>query len=245
MSYDVRRRSGKDLPSDVDVGMSRSTDGGRTWEPMRVIMDMGHQAIWNYDGVGDPAILVDRNTGTIWVAATWSHGDRSWRGSGPGLEPEETGQLMIVSSDDDGITWSKPINITKQIKDPKWSFVLQGPGKGITMNDGTIVFAAQYQDPPNPNDQQAHRLPHSTIIYSKDHGRNWQVGTGAFDDTTESQVVEIEPGVLMLNCRYNRKSSRVVMTTQDMGKTWKQTRIFAKGVDRAACLHGQFDQCRP
>jgi len=77
------------------------------------------------------------------------------------------------------------------------------------------VFAAQYQDPPEKN-----RLPHSTIIYSKDHGITWHTGTGAFDDTTESQVVEVEPGVLMLNCRYNRKSARVVMTTQDMGKTW-------------------------
>ena len=89
------------------------------------------------------------------------------------------------------------------------------------MQDGTIVFAAQYQDPPNPADKSAHRLPHSTIIYSRDHGQTWQAGTGAFDDTTESQVVEMEPGVLMLNCRYNRKPARVVMTTRDMGQTWR------------------------
>jgi len=215
--YDVRRQNGGDLPGDIDVGMSRSTDGGRTWEPMKVIMDMGDDPKWNYDGIGDPAVLVDRKTGTIWVAATWSHGNRSWRGSGPGLKPEETGQLMLVRSDDDGVSWSQPINITKQVKQPQWCFLLQGPGKGITMRDGTIVFAAQYQDPP---DQK--RLPHSTIIYSQDHGRTWQVGTGAFDDTTESQVVEIEPGVLMLNCRYNRKSVRVVMTTRDLGRTWKK-----------------------
>lgn len=215
--YDIRRRSGRDLPGDIDVGMSRSTDGGRTWQAMQNIMDMGNDPKWRYDGIGDPAVLVDSNTGTIWVAATWSHGNRSWVGSGPGLKPEETGQLMLVRSDDDGITWSKPINITKQIKKPEWCFILQGPGKGITMRDGTIVFPAQYQDPIDKK-----RLPHSTIIYSKDHGKTWQVGTGAFDDTTESQIVELEPGVLMLNCRYNRKSVRVVMTTRDMGKTWQK-----------------------
>jgi N-sulfoglucosamine sulfohydrolase len=131
------------------------------------------------------------------------------------MKPEETGQLMLVRSDDDGVTWSKPINITAQIKKPEWCFILQGPGKGITMADGTIVFAAQYQDPPNKR-----RLPHSTIIFSKDHGKTWHVGTGAFDDTTEAQVAEIEPGVLMLNCRYNRESRRVVMVTRDMGRTW-------------------------
>ncbi|MEM6472750.1 MAG: exo-alpha-sialidase [Planctomycetota bacterium] len=220
--YDVRRRGGADLPGDIDVGLSRSTDGGRTWEPMRVIMDMGDDPNHHYDGIGDPAILVDRVTGTIWVAATWSHGDRSWTGSGPGLKPEDTGQLMVIRSDDDGVTWSKPINITDQIKKPRWSFLLQGPGKGITMRDGTIVFAAQYQDPPDVAGKPAHRLPHSTIIYSKDHGKTWKIGTGAYDDTTESQVVEIEPGVLMLNCRYNRKAARVVMTKTDMGRTWRK-----------------------
>ncbi len=230
--YDVRRRNGGDLPGDIDVGMSRSTDGGRTWEPMRVIMDMGDDPQWNYDGIGDPAVLVDRNTGTIWVAGTWSHGNRSWRGSGPGLSPEETGQLMLVRSDDDGVTWSKPINITQQVKKPEWCFILQGPGKGITMRNGTIVFAAQYQDPP---DQK--RLPHSTIIYSKDHGKTWHAGTGAFDDTTESQVVEVEPGVLMLNCRYNRKSARVVMTTRDMGRTWQKHPTSERSlIEPRACM---------
>jgi len=180
-------------------------------------MDMGDDPDWRHDGIGDPAVLVDRNTGTIWVAATWSHGDRSWMGSGQGMAPEETGQLMLVRSDDDGVTWSEPINITKQVKQPEWCFLLQGPGKGITMQDGTLVFAAQFQDTPEHG-----RLPRSTIIYSRDHGTTWKIGTGAFDDTTEAQVVEIQPGVLMLNCRYNRDNNRVVMTTTDMGNTWQE-----------------------
>lgn len=220
--YDIRKQSSGDLPGDIDVGMSRSTDGGRTWESMEKIMDMGEDPDWYYDGIGDPAVLVDRHTGTLWVAATWSHGNRSWVGSGPGMEPEETGQLMLARSDDDGLTWSNPINITKQVKKTEWSFILQGPGKGITMQDGTIVFAAQYLDAPNPTNKTAHRLPHSTILYSRDHGKTWQVGSGAFDDTTEAQVVEIQPGVLMLNCRNNRGSVRVVMTTEDMGATWQK-----------------------
>jgi len=215
--YDIRHNGSGDLPGHIDVGMSRSVDGGRTWEKMRTIMDMGDDPDWRHDGIGDPAVLVDRNTGTIWVAATWSHGDRSWMGSGQGMAPEETGQLMLVRSDDDGVTWSEPINITKQVKQPEWCFLLQGPGKGITMQDGTLVFAAQFQDTPEHG-----RLPRSTIIYSRDHGTTWKIGTGAFDDTTEAQVVEIQPGVLMLNCRYNRDNNRVVMTTTDMGNTWQE-----------------------
>ncbi|MEC8928300.1 MAG: exo-alpha-sialidase [Verrucomicrobiota bacterium] len=230
--YDLRNRSGGDLPGDIDVGMSRSADGGRTWEPTRTIMDMGRDVKWHYDGIGDPAVLVDRNAGTIWVAATWSHGNRSWVGSGPGMKPGETGQLMLVRSDDEGRTWSKPINITAQVKKPEWCFLLQGPGKGITMADGTLVFAAQFQDAPENN-----RLSRSTILFSKDHGKTWQLGTGAYDDTTEAQVAEIELGVLMLNCRYNRENRRVVMVTRDMGRTWQEHPTHRKTlIEPRACM---------
>src|SRR5690554_4028336 len=72
--YDNRYEHSGDLPANIDVGMSRSTDGGHTWEPMKVIMDMGEPHENN--GVGDPSILVDPATNTIWVAALWSKGNR-------------------------------------------------------------------------------------------------------------------------------------------------------------------------
>src|SRR5690606_28011121 len=52
--YDIRYRHSGDLPADVDVGAQRSTDGGQTWEKMRVAMDMGSDPAHGYDGVGDP-----------------------------------------------------------------------------------------------------------------------------------------------------------------------------------------------
>ncbi len=38
--YDVRRNNSGDLQDNIDIGMSRSTDKGLTWEPMKIIMDM-------------------------------------------------------------------------------------------------------------------------------------------------------------------------------------------------------------
>lgn len=228
--YDVRRRSSRDLPGDIDVGMSRSTDGGRTWEPMQVIMDMGRDPKWKYDGIGDPCVAVDRRTGTIWVAAIWSHGNRGWHGSGPGIKPEETGQVMLVRSDDDGKTWSDPINITAQIKDPKWRLALLSPGRGMTMTDGTLVLPSQFKDEKN--------MPHATIMWSRDRGKTWTFGTGAKPNTTEARVVELGDGRLMLNMRDNRGGARSVYTTKDMGKTWQEHPTSRKALIEPVCNAG-------
>ena len=224
--YDIRRHGMGDLPGNIDVGMSRSTDGGQSWEPMKVILDMGPPH--NQNGVGDPSVLVDRVTGAVWVAALWSKGNRAWHGSGPGMTPDETGQFVLTKSTDDGVTWSQPINITEQIKDPKWRLVFNGPGNGITMRDGTLVFPAQFKD--------EHNMPHSTIIYSRDHGRRWTIGTGAKPNTTEAQVAELSDGSLMLNMRDNRGGSRSVYTTDDLGKTWQVHPSSRSALPESVCM---------
>lgn len=210
--YDIRYRHSGDLPADIDVGVSRSTDGGASWQPMRVAMDMGNDPKASYDGVGDPAILADPRTGRLWLAALWSHGKRAWNGSGPGLTPEETGQFMLCHSDDDGLTWSKPRNLTNSIKDPAWRLFFNGPGAGIVLRDGTLVFPAQYR--------AADGKPWSTMIASKDGGETWSTGVGVKSDTTEAQVAELDDGSIMINCRDNRGGSRTVAVTRDLGRSW-------------------------
>ena len=232
--YDNRYNNSKDLQEDVDIGMSRSTDGGNTWESMKVIMDMGE---WGgrpqkLNGIGDPCILFDHTTNTLWVAALWMSGgsekDMLWWASKPGMTPEETGQFILVKSTDDGLTWSEPINITSHIKNPGWQLLLQGPGRGITMKDGTLVFPAQFKADIGEKALDGGQFTcHSTIVYSSDHGQTWQIGTGAKPNTTEAQVVELADGSLMLNMRddLNRKdksetNGRAVAITNDLGKTW-------------------------
>lgn len=65
-------------------------------------------------------------------------------------------------------------------------------------------------------------MPYSTIVYSKDKGKTWHIGTGAKSNTTEAQVVELADGSLMLNMRDNRGGSRSVAVTKDFGKTWTE-----------------------
>lgn len=232
--YDNRYNNSKDLQEDIDIGMSRSTNGGQTWESMKVIMDMGEYGgrSQRLNGIGDPCVLYDHQSNTIWVAALWMSGasekDMLWWVSKPGMKPEETGQFVLVKSIDNGLTWSQPINITSQIKNPGWQLLLQGPGKGICTNNGTLVFPAQFKADIGEKALDGGQFTcHSTIVYSTNQGKTWQIGTGAKSNTTEAQVVELNDGSLMLNMRddRNRKdksetNGRAVATTTDLGKTW-------------------------
>ncbi|RYE58260.1 MAG: glycosyl hydrolase [Sphingobacteriales bacterium] len=224
--YDIRYKNSRDLPANIDVGMNRSTDGGKSWAPMQVIMDMGEPH--DNNGVGDPAILFDPITKKIWVIALWSKGNRSIAGSKPGLSEDVTGQLVVVSSDDDGLTWTKPKSITAGVKDPEWNLFFNGPGSGIAMTDGKIVFAAQYWD--------ENAMPHSTLVYSADHGVTWKTEDGPKANTTEAQLIETTPGVLMLNMRDNRGSFRSVATTPDFGKSWTEHHTSYKALQDPVCM---------
>lgn len=231
--YDVRYNSSVDLQEHIDIGLSRSTDGGKTWEKMRLPLAFGE-----YDGlpaaqngVGDPSILVDAKTNTVWIVAAWTHGmgnQRAWWSSHPGMDLNHTAQLVMAKSTDDGKTWSAPINVTEQVKLPEWYFLLQGPGRGITTSDGTLVFPIQFIDKT--------RIPNAGIMYSKDRGETWKIHNYARTNTTEAQVAEVEPGVLMLNMRDNRGGSRAVYTTTDFGQTWKEHESSRTALIEPVCM---------
>jgi sialidase-1 len=204
--FDVRHENSGDLPADIDVGMMRSTDDGTTWSTMQLILDFDKaEKDSRGNGVGDPAVLVDRKTGHILVAALWSKGNRAWNGSGPGLSPDETGQFVLTRSKDDGKTWSKPTNITQKIngRDPGWRLCFNAPGNGIQLRDGPLVFAAQFRDTAG--------VPHSCFVFSSDGGDTWAISPPAIPKTpptSESQIAELTDGSLLLSMRDESRSGK-------------------------------------
>ena len=226
--YDLRYNSAKDLQEHIDIGLSRSTDGGQTWEKPRAIMDMGDFGgkPQKENGCSDPNILVDPASGRIFVSAVWTHGKpgtHQWvgKGSEPGYGINQSSQFMMVYSDDDGLTWSKPENWTKRLKKKEWHLFAPAPGNGISLRDGTLVMPTQGRD--------AEGRPFSNITWSKNGGKSWTVSRPARGNTTECSVVELGDGRLMLNMRDNRNRSdktstngRAVAVTEDLGQTWKK-----------------------
>ena len=218
--YDMRHRKSRDLQEDIDIGLSRSTDGGRSWEPQRVIMDMGE---WGdlpaeENGVSDPGIVVDQETGEIFCAAVWMWdklGKHQWvdDGSEPGFEIGKSAQFLMVRSKDDGLTWSKPENLTSKLKKPEWWLFAPAPNQGITLRDGTLVMPSQGRD--------ENGYPFANIMYSRDHGETWTLSNHAFSGGNECQAVQLSDGSLMLNMRNDKPEPyRAVYVTQDLGQTW-------------------------
>lgn len=224
--YDMRYLSARDLQGHMDIGLSRSTDGGQTWADPVPIMDMGEfegkpQA---ENGCSDPNILVDPQTGEIFVSAIWTHGKpgtHQWTGKGsePGHDRSHSSQFMMVRSRDHGKSWSAPENLTKQIKDASWYLFAPAPGNGIALRDGTLVMPTQGRD--------ADGLPFSNLMISRDHGATWTVSTHARSNTTECSAVQLSDEAVLLNMRDNRNradqsstNGRALSLTRDLGKTW-------------------------
>lgn len=218
--YDMRRRMGRDLQEDIDIGLSRSTDGGQTWASPKVIMDMGEYGglPQEQNGCSDPGIIVDRQTGGIFCFAVWMNGKpgkHQWTadGSEPGFEIGKSAQMMMVRSQDDGLTWTKPENMTRKLKQEAWWLLAPAPQQGISLADGTLVMPVQGRD--------AEGVPFATIMTSRDHGRSWTVGKPAYSQGNECQAAQLGDGSIMLNMRNDIERFRAVYVTRDLGQTWR------------------------
>ncbi|WP_458246489.1 exo-alpha-sialidase [Streptomyces sp. MAI_2237] len=153
--------------ADIDIVLKRSTDGGRTWGPLRVVTAGGG------DTHGNPAPVVDRETGRVLLAETYNTGRTD--SASCSVPCDRTPHLQY--SDDDGLTWSAPRDLSDEILPADWnSWYATGPVHGIQLTRGK--HAGRLVLGVNTETWNGSRVAanHAALIVSDDGGGHWRAG---------------------------------------------------------------------
>jgi sialidase-1 len=214
----------------IDIVMRRSTDGGKTWLPRQTIVHIEGDlpvnplaAAQNLDKPGDntannPVAFADRN-GSVHL-----------------LYCLEYATCHYIRSDDDGVTWTKPVDITATFEKFRpsydWKILATGPAHGIQLRTGRLIVPVWLS---LGTGGHAHRPSVTATIYSDDHGATWQAGAIAIPDTpewvypNETCIVETLVGTVMINARTESKNHRrLINLSRDGGESWAKPRFDDK-----------------
>ena len=228
LAYCEARKGGGGDWAHIDVVLCRSTDGGRTFDAPRHIAHLGKPvprtelALKRSPGSGqsqtvnNPVAIVDHQTGAVHFiyCVNYAH-------------------CFYMRSDDDGATFSAPIEITAAFEkfrsDYAWTVLATGPNHGVQLKSGRLVVPVWLS---TGTGEGGHRPSITSVIYSDDHGASWHAGevavpiTEEFVNPNETVVVELADGGAMLNVRNESpKARRLVVTSPNGATNWSQPRF--------------------
>jgi sialidase-1 len=203
------RKDGGGLTGNIDIVLRRSRDSGKTWSPLEVVADDGDNTL------GNPCVVVDPSTKTIWLALTRSLGTDTEEQIVAGTSRERT-QMLMTKSVNDGEDWSEPIDISATARQPTWTWYGTGPGVGVQLKSGRLVIPAYHAD-------EKSGVYRSHMVYSDDHGQTWKHGGAVGEQCGECHVIERQNGALVLNARTNQgRERRTTAVSQDGGASWSK-----------------------
>ncbi len=227
LAYCEARRTGKSDWDTIDILLRRSTDGGKTWSPPVKISDVPGPHVKNPVALEKKLATPEDVTYNNAVAFP----DRD--GSVHLLYCLEYSRCFYLRSDDDGVTWSKPNEITaafdKFRPEYDWKVIATGPAHGIQLKNGRLVVPIWMS---TGTGGHAHRPSVTSVLYSDDHGATWVRGDIAVPNTeewvfpNETVIVELVDGRVMLNVRTESKTHRrLAVYSRDGATKWSRPRF--------------------
>ncbi|MCK5470392.1 MAG: exo-alpha-sialidase, partial [Cyclobacteriaceae bacterium] len=224
----AERRVGLHDHAQNDIVLKRSFNNGETWENMQIIADFGNSSL------NDPLAVVLESGRILLMFKMYPYGVHA-RNSGwiqmadNGYDGPRNTKAYITWSDDDGVNWETPKEITKMIR-PHDRINSGSPGIGIQLKrgeyKGRIVMPLYFTKKINDNE----RSWTNAVAWSNDEGATWTISNDISqkDQTgygNEAQVVELSDGSLLFVARNQGGFHRKVSTSNDGGLTWSNMRI--------------------
>ena len=234
-----KRPSGVSDWDDIKILLRRSTDEGKTWSAAQSIANVPGPktknpfalAMKNVDPkdvtYNNPVLMADQD-GTVHMLFC--------------LEYE---RVFYQRSEDEGLSWSTPVEITTTFdafkKDYAWKVLATGPNHSIQLKTGRLVVPVWLSTGEGGN---AHRPSVTATIYSDDRGQTWQAGeiavpcTDEWINPNETVAIELKDGLVMLNVRSESKAHRRLITTSPDGATRWSRPTFDDALLEPICMGG-------
>lgn len=196
-AIDERNNSCGDLRvnNDINIVIRTSQDDGYTWSDIKPIIDypLGESA-------SDPSMILDESTDEIFLFFNYMNL----------IDTPNRYYLQLVTSNDNGISWSTPVDITNQISKSEWrdDFKFITSGRGIQSEDGTLLHTLV-------NIQKGLH-----VFGSRDHGQHWFLIDKPIVPGDESKIIELDNGDWMMNSRVNKSGLRYIHKSKDHVMTW-------------------------
>lgn len=182
--------------ANIDLRILRSTDNGNTFIDTCIIP----ASEW-CKTANNPVLIVGNDNKTHFLFCVEY-----------GLT-KKGGGIYYAYSDDDGLTFSEPKNISKAFLPLSANVIALGPRHGICLKNNNLILPIWYIPKEENKPEYSHHPGRVAKLFSEDNGKSWIIGETLkteLKDVNESVMAELSNGKIIINVRINKAGYRGV-----------------------------------
>lgn len=210
--YEARKDCGNDW-AQIDLIIARSIDEGKNFVKTKVAFTQENKEICTYN---NPVLIADKDRIHF-------------------IYHKDYEKAYYCYSEDDGISFSEPVEITKAFEEFEydWNVCASGPGHGIVTNEGRLVvpiWLANGEVIDAAGRMKNHAPSTAGAIYSNDRGKTWHAGVlvEGLHNANETTIVQLSNGKILFNFRsyeYYRTLGISKDGIEDFDKVWTENQL--------------------